>query len=423
MRLSTNLAANGRMRLLFLTNFYPPHDRGGYEQNCRDVVEALRSRRHDVRVVTSDYGSPARANDPSVARVLHTVVDWRPYRGTIAFAARGARERESIARFRNIVGDWQPDVVFVWGMWDLPVELLRVAETWPGLAVAYYISDYWPSLPDAYALHWAEPAAHPVMAVPKRALRQLARLAVPSDPQYRPRFEHAACVSIAVREALARTDGSLEDAAVVHNGIDPEPFLRARPAPLSGAPSGPLRALYAGRLSPEKGVHTAVDAIAQLSGRGVSISLTIVGAGSRKYERALRSRVQARGIDAAVTFVPWLAREAMPALMAQNDVFLYPADWEEPLPLSPQQAMAAGMAVVASRVGGIPELIQDGVNGLLCAPGDANELAWAIERLSRDAGLRVRLAEAGRRTILERFTIDRMVDKIEAYLLGIRPNP
>jgi glycosyltransferase involved in cell wall biosynthesis len=81
--------------------------------------------------------------------------------------------------------------------------------------------------------------------------------------------------------------------------------------------------------------------------------------------------------------------------------------------------MAAGMVVVASRIGGAKEIIRDGENGLLFSPGDADELALAIARLAADRAMQTRIAEAGRQTILQEFNSKGMIDEIEGLLEGV----
>jgi glycosyltransferase involved in cell wall biosynthesis len=93
-------------------------------------------------------------------------------------------------------------------------------------------------------------------------------------------------------------------------------------------------------------------------------------------------------------------------LLARSDIFVL-ATLSEGMPLALLEAMAEGLPAVASRVGGMPEIVQDGENGLLVPPGDATELARALHRLMADADLRMRLGYAARRTIADHYDLER----------------
>jgi glycosyltransferase involved in cell wall biosynthesis len=405
------------VRILFVSNYYPPYERGGYEQLCRDVAAALRVRGHDVHVITSDCGVSTSRVEAGIYRVLRTEVDWRPYLGTIGyFLGRDRRERETVARFRRVLEGVRPDILFVWGMYNLPRALLAVAENWGAVEVVYYLCDYWPALPEAYVLHWQEPALHPVLSPAKQ---WLGKLASPESRGYRPRLDHAVCVSEAVRQRLREAGWPLERAPVIHNGIDPAPFLGRARTWNRRQPSAPLEALYAGRVSPEKGIETAIDALARVRDLGLPAHLSIVGRGPRGYVAGLKATVRRRGLKAAVAFRNWVARDEMPGLLAGCDALICPSVWAEPLPRSLQEAMASCKVAVASRVGGIAELIRDDENGMLFPAGDAGALARQLERLIRDPDLGSRLALAGMQTIIDGFTIARMVDEVEGYLLKL----
>ena len=233
------------------------------------------------------------------------------------------------------------------------------------------------------------------------------------------KYEHALCVSQAVRQALQTAGVVGDEARVVHNGIDVERFAGARRG--GSEKGGPLRLLYAGRLAPEKGVHTAIGALGIARREGSPIQLTIAGAGSRAYEARLRRLCEQLALSEHVTFAGRVPREAMPQLMARFDALLVPSEWPEPLPRIVQEGMAAGLVVLASAVGGIGEIVQNESNGLTFAAGNAAELAVQLSRACGDPGLRARLSTAAQATVRAQFDIRRTVAEIEAYL-GVLSN-
>jgi glycosyltransferase involved in cell wall biosynthesis len=106
----------------------------------------------------------------------------------------------------------------------------------------------------------------------------------------------------------------------------------------------------------------------------------------------------------------------MPGRMRQADVLLVPSNWPEPFARVVLEGMICGLVVVATPLGGTSEIVVDGHNGLLFTAGDSRDLAQKVTTLARDPALRNRLAQAGRQTVMEKFTLPVMLDKVESYL-------
>jgi glycosyltransferase involved in cell wall biosynthesis len=111
------------------------------------------------------------------------------------------------------------------------------------------------------------------------------------------------------------------------------------------------------------------------------------------------------------------------SILAASDVFVFPSVWDEALGYVLLEAMAMGVPVVASRVGGIPEVIRDGENGLLVAPRNASEIAQSVTRLLDDPVARERMGREGRRTVEERFSIASMVDATATVYAEVAGQP
>jgi glycosyltransferase involved in cell wall biosynthesis len=191
---------------------------------------------------------------------------------------------------------------------------------------------------------------------------------------------------------------------VVYNGVTAAPVdtngLREE---LSIPADAPLVA-EVGRLCDVKGQRELIDAVAQLpEARVVLVGADLEQGGA--YERALRQRAEELGVADRVVFAGY--RDDAARVVAAADVFALPS-WTEGLPLVVLEAMALGRPVVATPVGGTPELVADGETGLLVPPRDVEALAAALKRVLDDEGLRRRLGEAGRRRVAERFSADAM---------------
>jgi glycosyltransferase involved in cell wall biosynthesis len=133
----------------------------------------------------------------------------------------------------------------------------------------------------------------------------------------------------------------------------------------------------------------------------------------------LRGIVAEHELEHQVTFRGRVPRSEVSEIVAKHDVFLFTSIYEEPIARSVMEAMATGLAVVGTSVGGQAEMLEDEANALVFPPDNPEALSACILRLHRDPDLRVRLAEAGRRMVLERFTLVRMVDEMELWLRGI----
>jgi glycosyltransferase involved in cell wall biosynthesis len=220
------------------------------------------------------------------------------------------------------------------------------------------------------------------------------------------------CTSRHLCRALADAGKAIESPRVVHWGVDPDRY------PFQAADRAPRRLLYAGQIVPHKGLHLAVEAVAILvASSGFDGSLTVAGGSLRpEYLDAVRRQVKDRGLEAHVRFVGPVSRDRMPALYRDHDVLLFPSVWDEPFSITVLEAMASGLAVVASATGGTPEVVRDGDNGLLFSRGDASGCARAVERLVRDPSLHASVRGSARRTIETRFRFSTTVDLVEDAL-------
>ena len=413
------------MRLLFLSNFYPPYEIGGYEQWCEEVAVGLTGRGHEMFVLTSRYGVQADIDSsPNVIRTLYLETDNDYYRPLDFFLHRSAREKFNVQELRQTIDTVQPDLIMVWGMWNLSHYLPFWAEQWLPGHVAYFISNYWPTDVDLHRSYWQLPTRRAVAELVKRPLRAIA-LAQLQREGYPPelKFAHAVCCSEYVRDTLVQAGKLPDHASVLLGGTDPQPFLahsRLGRDEISEDGS-PLRLLYFGRLIHDKGVHTAVEAIGLLQQQGLAdgVELTILGSGHPDYEASLHELVDRLGIGEQVKFVQQVPRPEVPAWLGRFDVFLFTSIWPEPMARSVMEAMAAGLLVIGTEVGGQAEMLFDGQNSLTFTPQDAEALASQIIKAAGDPSLRYELAKAGQEMVLQRFTIERMVGDIEQFLLGI----
>jgi phosphatidyl-myo-inositol alpha-mannosyltransferase len=175
---------------------------------------------------------------------------------------------------------------------------------------------------------------------------------------------------------------------VIANGIDVARFAHAEPAAL---PAGPT-ILFVGRLEERKGFPVAVEAFRRLADERADLRMVVAGDGK---ERAAVDRLdpEQRG---RILLLGSVSNERLPGYHAAADVYLGPALGGESFGIVLVEAMAAGLPVVASRIGGYDEVVRDGVDGLLVPPGDPGALASATARILDDPVLAAHLSQAGR---------------------------
>lgn len=208
------------------------------------------------------------------------------------------------------------------------------------------------------------------------------------------------------REYLERRfPGEVEGkVGVIHVGIDPEVYRRL-PLPASD----PAKILCVASLRPYKGIPVLLEACRRLMDEGVIFRCEIAGEGPMRPE--LERRIAELGLAGAVSLLGALPQHEVTRLLGEAAVFVLPSvvapDGQmEGIPVALMEAMAAGRPVVASALSGIPELVEDGVSGILVQPGDAPGIAAALKRLLADPGLRLRLGGRGRERVEAEFRLD-----------------
>ena len=206
---------------------------------------------------------------------------------------------------------------------------------------------------------------------------------------------------------------------VLANAV-PDPWRDGAPVTIEETGDGPLRILFLGRLGERKGVPELLQALASPALRRAPWRAIFAGDGE---VGRFRTEAVVLGLDQKVRLSGWVDKAGARALLADSDVLVLPSR-NEGLPVAILEAMAHGLAVVASDVGAIPDVIDDGDNGLLVAPGDVASLAAALRRLIDEPGLAARMGARGRARFEAAYAIEshvRGLAAIYADLLRARP--
>lgn len=189
---------------------------------------------------------------------------------------------------------------------------------------------------------------------------------------------------------------------LIPNAIDCAPYLALQRR--TGADE-PLQLIYLGRLAREKGLYELLQGLALARAENVPVRLTIVGSGAEQAQ--LRQAVTELQLDDTVSFAGALFGAAKLQLLAAADVLVLPS-YSEGLPCAVLEGMAAGAAVIATGVGAIPDVVNDGQHGLLVPPRDARAIAAAIATLASDRVTLARMSTACRNRIAAAHSLERL---------------
>jgi glycosyltransferase involved in cell wall biosynthesis len=305
-------------------------------------------------------------------------------------------------------------------------QLHGILSRWMNFDALFYLrlkSAFWRRPPDLvhvhgwgcgedppYALQWLRQYSYPLVYTEHNSPDPALQQAILKAPM------NLADVIIAVSQAgkagLIKVGGASRPIEVIPYGIEPLEHASKRPV------NQELTVTCVARLMPQKGHRYLLKAMACLIGELPGIRLLLAGDGPLRPE--LESEVRRLGLDERVQFLGIVTRTQMPELLAQTDVVVLASFWEG-LPVALIEAMRAGKPIVATHVGGNPELVTHGVNGLIVPPGNSDALAEALRQLQFPQ-LRQLMGEASRRHFAEgRFSPMHVSNRhLAAYRLAMQ---
>lgn len=375
------------MRILVLSNLYPPVVRGGYEVECRDVVEHLR-RSHEVTVLASVHGREACPPDDPVLRELPWV---RPnvLRDSLLAAPDALRATRTV---RRTLARVRPDAIYVWNGAGMPSATIAALLA-SGVPTLFRVCEYWFGglfSADVFSRHLV-PGERGLRGAWARAMRAANRLPglrlelagdLPAAVCWNSEFVRAAAPAPAPIRAV-------HEAIVIPSN--------ARTAELAGLPRAPQagRVLFVGRLEEQKGAAVVVRAVAELKRSGEAATLALVGPGDDAERDALVRLAADLGVADRVRLTGPLRGRALEDEIAAAAAWVVPSVWDEPAPLTCTEAALARVPAVFSRVGGIPEMFREDEEALFFARADHLGCAAALAGALRDdAAVQARVARA-----------------------------
>ncbi len=406
-----NGRGGGQLRILVVTERYPPHHDGGYEIACQRTVNSLRSRGHAVTVLTSRQEQAEEESQDGVHRLLHRLMPQpRPslsprYIGRELLRAWGLRINSAIAV--AVCRRTEPDILFAWQTDGIGIGTVA-APRFPGCPVVHRLDD----ITLALLLERLEGEKNPVW----KATRSLV-YGVGREDTILP---HAVTVSRFLKQRYIDAGVNGEAITVIPNGI-PETWVSEQADVVCRGEE--IKLVVAGRIREDKGIHVVVRALAELaSDCEQKITLDIVGEAAGAYRQYLEELIHSLGLQSRVRFCGAYDPDSMMRVYDAADILLLPSLVMEGFGLTLIEAMARGRPVIAVNRGGPLDIVVDGLNGLLVEPDDPAAIAAAVRRLVRDEEFRSSVQRAALGIVRQRFTIEGTVRTLEEYLFTLRPH-
>jgi glycosyltransferase involved in cell wall biosynthesis len=411
-----------RMRIVVCSNFYPPRFVGGAELVAHQYARALASAGHEVVVFAGDTHSLGERHSMwsdavdgiPVRRVRLSHEDFNPEFVNVS-------HRAVDDHFGTLLDAVRPHVVHLHNIVGLSAGLIHAARA-RGARTVVTLHDYWGY---CYRNTLLKPGGEVCMDH-RRCAECLPTVGRGNGADRR--------IPIQLRNDFVELELGLADVLV-----SPSRHLAARYV-AAGVPSEAMRVIpygvpvvrfagirreprpdcvrfgFVGYFGPHKGLRTLLSALPELEPHRGRFEVNLIGDGELVQET--RQRIQEMGWKDTVRLLGKVRNDRIEQAYRKIDVLMLPSVWPENHPVSITEAMAAGIPVIASRMGGIPELIEDGVTGLLCDPGDSKALARAMAACIEDhalvEALGARAAEAMRANTVER----RVQEYLEIYATG-----
>ncbi|MFL6280520.1 MAG: glycosyltransferase [Vicinamibacterales bacterium] len=416
------------MRILQVVHGFPPDANGGTEVYVRDLAAALAAMGDDQVAVLTRH-SDGHARELATRTWTDAGVDVFSINNTFhaCESYESSYANPAIERIAaDLLDQWKPDVVHVQHLTCLSTGIPRQA-SYRRIPVVMTLNDYWLichrgqlvdfdgrrcSGPWERGCASCLPAAALAGPAAFRSMRSLQSLPLPSisaaigvaarlwdtaTPLYRTRAATLARLDH-MRRAVADVRFFLAPSATLARefarfGIPDDRLIRCHQGISTGrfdqlprTPSIPLRVGFAGGLQPTKGCDILIDAVERLPPGCVVVDVLGSAAGyhgDRRFADAMEPRLG----HPSIRRLGSVSHERMPAVLADLDIVVVPSIWIENAPFIIREAFAAGVPIVASHLGGMSEMVRDGVDGLLFPPGDSVALAGVLRRLIDDPNL------------------------------------
>lgn len=404
------------MKILTITYGYPPFHKGGYEIRCRDVMERLKQKGHEVLIVTTRHPSNRNAiksDEPGIFRVLHQKFEPQ------SFPQRVLNDIKDTRFLKKTIEEFQPDVIYLWQIATLSSMIIPFCSK---LHIPLFRD-----VADVGLIHDARMQKQGLYFIPqpgdpkiKNLLREMANAGIKfvSGNLLQPHWEWPSKMKINFNSENIKKDAldagiPVEDARVIYAGVNTDIFTVNNKSTINS----PLRIITPGRIVPLKGTRDSVLLLKYLINHGIDARLTLAGGvGDQDYFDDLQHLIIESGLGDHVTYPGMVSQEDLAKLYHQAEICFFPSYWKSGLSAVPLEAMASGCLVITYGNENSAEIIEDGLNGFIIPEGACEAAASLVQKMLDDQDQYGNIVNCARNEIEKIYTMDRYVEDIEAFL-------
>lgn len=411
------------MKLLFLSNLYPPNEIGGYEKLCYSIAQGMVDKGYEVVVLTSNYGEKKyNHKNQKVINELKLHINseniYTPFLGSEE-EKRLINER-NINCYKKVIESEQPDLVFIWNLFFLDQSFLSVLCE-DNIKKVFFLTDNW-------LLFFVNPEFigsymnQQTTKMRNQNIRHYMKKFIELFPSKKCNIffqNFSAIFSSNYMLQLYKTAGiKFDESKLIYNGVELKKLRNIKKIDRSFFVSEErINLFFAGRIVDVKGLDVLLRSLNLLINekRYTNIFLKVIGDNSDSvYMKKINDYIKNHKLERYVSFQKPVSEEKLLEEFQKNDIFIFPSLYE-PFSLTLIYAQASGIPTIASKTGGNPEIIINGKTGMLYDKFNYKKLARIIIELINKPGLRNRISENAMENA-NKFGLDEMKDRIAEYL-------
>ncbi len=394
-----------KLKILIITNLYPPQELGGYGRCIADFAWGLIQRGHNLKVLTANasYLGTEEKKGPSGEDITREIKLLGSYEGGLKLISdnliRNQIIKSNIDLLNTIISNEKFDGILIGNLDLIGIEVLQFVVSLR-LPVIHHIGFITPPLK---------------------------KVDMPVGENYM-----LIAASKAVRDSIASHQLPIKKDSVVYPGARIEKFgysitNRKLPEPLSGyianepgSEANPLKIAFAGLLMASKGVHTIIEATAYLNSRGIKAQVNLAGAEFQDgYWNQMKQYAKNKGICDQISWFGQLNREQLAKFMCIHHIGIFPSIYPEAFGIVAAEYMASGLVTVTSGVGGSDELIEHGKTGMKFKAGNSEALGEVLEYLARNPKVMIEISQNGKEKVQDYFSVEKSSEELERFFLDL----
>jgi len=419
------------MKILVISNFYPPYSFGGYEVLCQMIIKFLASKGYDIQILTSVYGVEKPSSDGKIHRLLS--YRYKAPETPVSLKETIKRDIGDNRFLKRIISNFKPDLLYVFDMAGLSKSLL-VSIQELDIPAVYHFSGGWFAfdwMVDNWLAYWKYNSSKDKILlymkqkflglITKDFFKKYAKKVTSVDSKNMI-IKYASFGSDFLKlqyKQYCKDNFLWDKSEILYDGIVDIKQFQKRIKTINK--DNLIKLLYVGRVAKYKGVHTAVYAVAKLIQMKCNVSLSIVGPIIDKgYGEELHKIINKQNLP--VKFLGQVDYKVIQNIYFKHDILIFPSIVDEVFGRVFIEAMASSLTVIATGTGGSKEVLKDGENCLLFKPDNPDDLAEKIELLLGNPDLCRKLIGNGVKLVKENFDIEVMGSRIEEYLKRVVNN-